>query len=119
MSDAPASARRTRPTPVRLVGLLGRQKPGPVDSNLGQGMEFALTVAVFLGLGWLVDGWLDTRPVFTIALVVFAMVGQFVKMWFAYDARMQALEAERRAATQSGPRANPPTSADPGSDGAR
>ncbi|MFM8528592.1 MAG: AtpZ/AtpI family protein, partial [Ilumatobacteraceae bacterium] len=121
MSDAPASARRARPAPARLVGLLGRQKPGPVDSNLGQGMEFALTVAVFLGLGWLVDGWTNTRPAFTIAFVVFSMVGQFVKMWFAYDARMQALEAERRAATQSGPRATP---ADSGSgsdplDGAR
>ena len=99
MSDAPASARRARPAPARLVGLLGRPKPGPVDSNLGQGMEFALTVAVFLGLGWLVDGWTNTRPAFTIAFVVFSMVGQFVKMWFVYDARMKTLEAERRRGT--------------------
>jgi len=113
MSDASASARRVRPAPSRLVGLLGRPKPGSVDSNLGQGMEFALTVAVFLGLGWLIDGWADTRPVFTIALVVFSMVGQFVKMWFVYDARMTSLEAERRAASQSGPRA---TSLDSGAD---
>ena len=37
-------------------------------------MEMALTLAVFLGLGWLLDAWLDTRPAFTIGLVVFAAI---------------------------------------------
>lgn len=56
----------------------------------------ALTIAVFLGIGWLIDSWIDTRPIFTIALVVFAMVGQSVRMWIEYEARMKALEQERR-----------------------
>lgn len=87
-------------------------------------MEFALTVAVFLGLGWLVDGWTNTRPAFTIAFVVFSMVGQFVKMWFAYDARMKTLEAERRQAAvahqrtapEFSPESSPESSSNPGPD---
>lgn len=104
MTDTPAAAasRANKPVAARLVTALGGRRPtggGQVDSGLGQGMEMALTLAVFLGLGWVLDAWLDTRPIFTIALVVFAALGQGVKMWFVYDARMQRLEAERRAAT--------------------
>ena len=59
-------------------------------------MEMALTIAVFLGIGWGLDVWLDTRPIFMISLVIFSTVGQFIKMWFIYDARMKMLENERR-----------------------
>lgn len=72
------------------------------DDNLGRGMESALILGVFLGLGWLIDSWLGTRPVFMIGLVVFAAVGTFVRMKFTYDAKMSALEDERRRLTQSG-----------------
>lgn len=67
-----------------------------VDSGLGQGMEMALTLCVFLGLGWLVDQALGTGPLFMVILVVFAMIGQSARMWFTYDARMKMLEEERR-----------------------
>jgi F0F1-type ATP synthase assembly protein I len=63
---------------------------------MGQGMEMALTIAVFLGIGWGLDVWLGTQPIFMIALVIFSTVGQFIKMWFIYDARMRMLENERR-----------------------
>ncbi len=56
----------------------------------------ALTILVFLGFGWLLDSWLDTQPIFMVAFVVFAMVGQLVRMWIDYDARMKVLERERR-----------------------
>ena len=64
--------------------------------NLGRGMDTALTVLAFLGIGLLVDTWLGTRPVFTIGLVVFAAVGTFVRMKLVYDATMSRLESERR-----------------------
>lgn len=67
-----------------------------VDAGLGQGMEMALTLCVFLGLGWLVDRAAGTSPVFMVILVVFAMIGQSARMWFTYDARMRMLEDERR-----------------------
>ena len=66
------------------------------DANLGRGMDTALTVLAFLGIGLLVDTWLGTRPIFTIGLVVFAAVGTFVRMKLVYDATMSRLESERR-----------------------
>jgi F0F1-type ATP synthase assembly protein I len=78
----------------RLV--LGSSRPAGVEAGMGQGMEMAVTLAVFLGIGWLIDSWVDTRPIFTVALVVFAVVGQSVRMWLDYDARMKVLERERQ-----------------------
>ena len=104
MSDASSStsspaATKAGPTAVtrRLTGALAKgNRSGSVDQGLGQGMEMALTIAVFLGIGWGLDVWLDTRPIFMIGLVIFSTVGQFIKMWFIYDARMKMLENERR-----------------------
>ena len=69
---------------------------GSVDSGLGQGMEMALTLVVFLGLGWLVDQAFGTNPLFMVIFVVFAMIGQSARMWFTYEARMRLLEEQRR-----------------------
>jgi len=97
-TSSPAAA-KAGPTAVtrRLTGALAKgNRSGNVDQGLGQGMEMALTIAVFLGIGWGLDVWLDTRPFFMIGLVIFSTVGQFIKMWFVYDARMKMLENERR-----------------------
>ena len=67
------------------------------DDALGRGMDMALTLLVFLGLGALIDSWLGLFPVFTITLVVFAAVGTFVRMKFVYDATMERHEATRLA----------------------
>jgi F0F1-type ATP synthase assembly protein I len=72
------------------------------DDNLGRGMEAALILGVFLGLGWLIDTWLGTRPVFMIGLVLFAAIGTFVRMKYTYDAKMVALEEERRQLSRQG-----------------
>jgi ABC-type protease/lipase transport system fused ATPase/permease subunit len=71
------------------------------DDNLGRGLDMALTLILFTGLGWLVDTWLGLFPVFTIALLVVAAVGTFAKVRYAYDATMERLEAERAAARQA------------------
>jgi F0F1-type ATP synthase assembly protein I len=65
------------------------------SDSLGRGMDVALTLAVFLGLGWLLDRWLGTAPVFMIVLTVLAAVGQFLRMKYVYDAQMERLEAQR------------------------
>ena len=78
-----------------MTNRTGSNRPGSVDAGLGQGMEMTLTVALFLGIGWLIDSWVDTRPIFTLAFVIFAVAGQMVRMWFEYDARMKVLESER------------------------
>ncbi len=54
--------------------------------------ELALTPAVFAGFGYLLDGWIGIRPVLTIALFLICVAGQFVRMYYTYDARMKVLE---------------------------
>jgi len=78
------------------------RKPINADDNLGRGMDMALVTLVFLGIGYVLDRSFDTKPVFMIGLVVFAVIGQFVKMWYAYDATMQRLEDERRTGATAG-----------------
>lgn len=68
------------------------------SDSLGRGMDVALTLAFFLGLGWLLDRWLGTPPLFMIVLTIFAAIGQFLHMKYVYDAHMERLEAERLAA---------------------
>jgi F0F1-type ATP synthase assembly protein I len=118
MTDTSAAAPKTRRTTAfaqRMTNVLVRPNSSTsVDQGLGQGMEMAITVAVFLGLGWLLDLAFGTQPAFMIGLVVFSVVGQSVKMWFAYDARMKTLEAERRQAAvahqQTAPEFSPESS---------
>ncbi len=66
------------------------------EDALGIAIEFALITAVFFGVGWLIDNWLGTVPVFMITFTVLAAVGLFTKSKYRYDAKMEQLDAERR-----------------------
>ena len=66
------------------------------EDALGIAIEFALITAVFFGVGWLIDNWLGTVPVFMIVFTVLAAVGLFTKSKYRYDAKMDRLDAERR-----------------------
>jgi F0F1-type ATP synthase assembly protein I len=63
---------------------------------LASGFEFAAVIAIFAGGGWLLDRWLGTTPVFTITLSIVALVGHFVRFWYAYETKMRRHEAELR-----------------------
>ncbi len=71
---------------------------------LSQSFEFAAGVAIFFGLGWLVDGWAGTRPLFMIVLTLLAVVGHITKLWYVYDAEMKrhesALVEQRRGSSR-------------------
>jgi F0F1-type ATP synthase assembly protein I len=67
------------------------------DDSIVQGMETVFVVALFLGLGYALDRWLGSAPVFTIGLVVLGAVGVFMRFKYAYVARMERLEADRIA----------------------
>ena len=111
-STTSSASAKAGPTAVtrRLTSALAKgNRSGNVDQGMGQGMEMALTIAVFLGIGWGLDVWLDTRPIFMIGLVIFSTVGQFIKMWFIYDARMKMLEDERRQALNAHQQKSTPT----------
>ena len=68
------------------------------DDRIGKSIDVALVTLVFLGAGYGLDRWLGTKPIFMIAFVVLALVGEFVRFWYDYDARMKVLEAQRASA---------------------
>lgn len=83
---------------VKLLPPLPAPRPARrADDTLGRGMDLALVTAVFLGIGWGLDRAFDTKPWFMIGCVLFALIGQFVAMWYRYDAAMRGHEEERRA----------------------
>jgi F0F1-type ATP synthase assembly protein I len=47
---------------------------------LSIGMQLAGTMVVYVGLGWLVDHWLDTTPAFLIVGGVLGMIAFFVQL---------------------------------------
>ena len=61
--------------------------------GLAVAFEFALTPAIFGAIGYAIDRWLGLVPLFTLILLLFGIVGIFLKMWFEYDNRMKAEEA--------------------------
>ncbi|MFM8563205.1 MAG: AtpZ/AtpI family protein [Acidimicrobiia bacterium] len=86
---------------MRLIPKPNMQKmSGDSSSN---GAEMAGVVAVFLLIGLGLDSWLGTAPGFTLGLTLFAAVGQFLKLYFTYSARMKVLEVERRRASTGKP----------------
>ncbi|GBL20945.1 hypothetical protein EMGBS4_10050 [Acidimicrobiaceae bacterium] len=71
------------------------------DDSLGRGAEISVSVGIFLVVGLVVDNSLGTRPIFTIALSLFSLLGSFVRMWYVYDGNMQLQEVKRRDAATS------------------
>ena len=53
---------------------------------VGAGFEFAFAILLFLGGGFLVDRWLDTRPVFTLVGVAVGLAAGF----YAFILRVMA-----------------------------
>ena len=68
--------------------------------TLARGFELAVTPAVFAAIGYGLDRWFGTVPVMMIVLLVFAIVGMFVRMWYGYDQEMKRHEAEGPWATR-------------------
>jgi len=63
--------------------------------SLGRGAEMAISVLVFCVIGLLLDAIVGTTPTITIALVVFSLVGNFVRMYYQYKAVMDIQLAQR------------------------
>lgn len=62
--------------------------------GLARAFEFAATPAIFGFFGWLIDRAAGTSPIFMIVLAGLAVVGMFIRMWYAYDADMRRHEAK-------------------------
>lgn len=76
--------------------LLPKPKPmNSIDSSISNGAELAGVVVVFFLFGLGLDTWLGTTPWFMLGLLLFGVVGQFTKMYYAYNGRMKDLESQR------------------------
>lgn len=62
--------------------------------GLGRAFELAVTPAVFGLVGYVVDRWLGTKPLFLIVFVLVAVCEQGWMMWRRYDADMRRHEAD-------------------------
>jgi ATP synthase protein I len=82
---------------VDLIRQKREQNRGLGDA-LARSFEFAGTLAIFVGVGWLLDRWLGTTPWLMIVFAVLALVGLFAKLWYGYDAEMTRQEALFREA---------------------
>jgi len=72
------------------------------DDLFGRGMDVALALFVFVLLGWAIDNWLGTKPLFIIVFAVLALVGGGARLKYSYDESMRRLELERATARQGG-----------------
>lgn len=61
---------------------------------VSRSFEFVATIALFTGIGWLLDRWLGTAPVLLVVLTVVGFAGNLLRSWYTYDAAMKKLEAE-------------------------
>jgi F0F1-type ATP synthase assembly protein I len=78
--------------------------------GLSRAFELAVTPLIFGFFGWLLDRWIGTLPVFTLTLGLLTLVYMFIRMWWAYDAKMKSHEgqlAELRHAPVDPNRINP------------
>jgi F0F1-type ATP synthase assembly protein I len=73
------------------------------DDKFGKGIDVALVTLAFLGIGYGLDRWLGTKPLFMVGLVIVGLIGEFLRFWYDYDARMKVLEAQRAAGTRATP----------------
>ena len=74
---------------------LPKPKPIVLDNSVSQGAELAGTVIVFFLIGFGLDTWLNTTPLFMIGATLFGVTGQFIKMYYVYSSAMSHLEEER------------------------
>ncbi len=76
----------------------------------GRGMEVAMALLVFVLLGWAIDDWLGTKPLFIIVFAMLARIGGGARIKYAYDESMERHQRERaeamRATTRATTRAN-------------
>jgi F0F1-type ATP synthase assembly protein I len=69
-----------------------------ISSGFELTFEFALSVLAFFGIGWLLDSWLDTAPLFMIAAFLLGVIANFVRLWYLYDQAMRNEETKRAVA---------------------
>jgi F0F1-type ATP synthase assembly protein I len=71
-------------------------------NTLTRAFELAVTPLLFGGAGYLLDRWLGILPVLTIIFTLLCLVGLGARMYYGYEADMQAQEANAPWARRHG-----------------
>jgi len=71
-------------------------------SYVAVGFQLAAIILVFGGLGWVVDGWLHTRPLLAIAGFLLGTVGWFVSLYYRVQRDTEAAKRETRKGKPEG-----------------
>jgi F0F1-type ATP synthase assembly protein I len=61
---------------------------------VGLGFTFAFAILLFGGLGWLLDGWLHTRPLFFILGAFLGGFGGFMSIYYRVKRDTEADKSE-------------------------
>jgi F0F1-type ATP synthase assembly protein I len=64
------------------------------NDGFTRAVEIVVTPVLLGFLGVAVDGWLGTRPAFTLGLAIFGVCGIVAKLWLGYDREMKVEEAQ-------------------------
>lgn len=75
--------------------------------TLTRAVEFVAIPGVFAVAGRLVDDRIGTTPLLTVVLAALALVGVFVRAYFAYEVAMREQEAQRPWARPAKPAGGP------------
>ena len=68
-------------------------------SYVAAGFTFAFAILLFGALGWLVDGWLHTRPAFAIAGALLGGFGGFMSIYYRVQRDIARDKKERGRGT--------------------
>jgi Putative F0F1-ATPase subunit Ca2+/Mg2+ transporter len=82
---------------VQLVPNRRRLLAPGIGDTLARGFEWAATIAIFLGVGFLLDRWLGTTPILMVVLFAFALIGQLVRAYFHFGDEIDREATARRA----------------------
>jgi hypothetical protein len=82
---------------VQLVPNRRRVLAPGIGDTLARGFEWAATIAIFLGLGYVLDRVFETTPLLMVVLFVFALVGQTVRAFLHYGDEIDREMTARRA----------------------
>jgi hypothetical protein len=77
---------------VRVTARKTLNVPSRQDDALAQALTLVVAPLLFGLVGWWIDSWLGTGPIFAVALAVFALVGVALSTYYRYLARSAELD---------------------------
>lgn len=87
-----AQERPSRPDPVPEPPSL-LQAAG---QYLGYGLQWAMATVLFFFLGWLLDGWIGTKPLFTILGAFVGAAAGFYSLYYHLVVQPRRSQQERK-----------------------